>query len=99
MARLTRTQLTALAADRILVLDGAMGTMIQSYGLDEADFRGELLADHPQDLKGNNDILSLTRPDVIRQIHEEYLAAGADMAIWTNISSPKVSSATGRPVI
>jgi 5-methyltetrahydrofolate--homocysteine methyltransferase len=65
------------------VIDGAMGTMIQRYHLQEADFRGERLAAHPKDLKGNNDLLVLTRPDVIRQIHEQYLAAGADI-IETN---------------
>jgi len=81
--RLTRDILTRLAADRILVLDGAMGTMIQTYGLGEAEFRGELLADHPVDLKGNNDILSLTRPEVISGIYRGYLEAGADI-ITTN---------------
>ena len=65
--------------DRILVLDGAMGTMIQRYALAEADFRGTLLAEHPQQLKGNNDLLVLTRPDVIKDIHSRYLAAGADI--------------------
>ena len=65
--------------DRILVLDGAMGTMVQRYGLDENDFRGTLLAGHAKQLKGNNDILVLTRPDVIREIHTRYLAAGADI--------------------
>jgi 5-methyltetrahydrofolate--homocysteine methyltransferase len=81
--RLTREILTSMAADRILVLDGAMGTMIQTFDLGEADFRGELLADHPRDLKGNNDILSLTRPEVISGIYRGYLAAGADI-ITTN---------------
>jgi len=81
--RLTREFLTRLASDRILVLDGAMGTMIQTFGLGEADFRGELLADHPADLKGNNDILNLTRPDVISGIYRGYLEAGADI-ITTN---------------
>lgn len=61
------------------MLDGAMGTMIQRYALAEADFRGTLLAEHPQQLKGNNDLLVLTRPDVIRDIHSRYLAAGADI--------------------
>ena len=65
--------------DRILVLDGAMGTMIQRYALAEADFRGTLLTEHPQQLKGNNDLLVLTRPDVIRDIHSRYLGAGADI--------------------
>src|SRR6187455_1383476 len=68
---------------RILVLDGAMGTMIQRYRLSEADFRGERFRDHPRDLKGDNDLLVLTRPDVISAIHHEYLAAGADL-IETN---------------
>jgi 5-methyltetrahydrofolate--homocysteine methyltransferase len=76
-------QLPALLQERIVVLDGAMGTMIQRYKLTEADFRGERFKDHPKDLKGNNDLLVLTRPDVILEIHEQYLAAGADI-IETN---------------
>jgi len=83
MLRLTRKQLREIAARRILILDGAMGTMIQQYGLDEADFRGKMLADHPVDLKGNNDLLCLTRPDVVSEIYRDYLAAGADI-ITTN---------------
>ncbi|MEY4750969.1 MAG: hypothetical protein RIQ60_3183 [Pseudomonadota bacterium] len=80
----TRAQsLPGLLASRIAILDGAMGTMIQRYPLTEADFRGERLADHPTDLKGNNDLLVLTRPDVIAEIHAQYLAAGADI-IETN---------------
>src|SRR5690606_2941904 len=75
--------LTQLLAERILLLDGAMGTMIQSYKLVEADYRGERFADFPHDLKGNNDLLSLTSPDVIRAIHRGYLEAGADI-IETN---------------
>jgi 5-methyltetrahydrofolate--homocysteine methyltransferase len=71
--------LPALLRQRILIIDGAMGTMIQRYKLTEADFRGERFNGHPKDLKGNNDLLVLTRPDVIRQIHEQYLAAGADI--------------------
>ena len=59
--------------ERILVLDGAMGTMIQRYALDEEAFRGTLFAGHPMQLKGNNDLLVLTRPDVIREIHSKYL--------------------------
>lgn len=69
--------------DRIVILDGAMGTMIQRYKLGEADYRGTRFADHPKDLKGNNELLQFTRPDVIREIHEQYLAAGADL-IETN---------------
>ena len=72
-----------LLRERILVLDGAMGTMIQGYGLTEADFRGERFRDHPRDLKGDNELLCLTRPDVIREIHDAYLEAGADI-IETN---------------
>lgn len=78
-----------LLAERILVLDGAMGTMIQRYSLDEADFRGDRFADHPSSLKGNNDLLVLTRPDVIRSIHMEYLEAGSDI-IETNTFSCNV---------
>jgi 5-methyltetrahydrofolate--homocysteine methyltransferase len=70
-------------SQRIAIIDGAMGTMIQRHRLGEADFRGERFADHGKDLKGNNDLLVLTRPDVIRQIHEQYLDAGADI-IETN---------------
>ena len=75
--------LPALLEQRILVLDGAMGTLIQRYRLSEADYRGERFKDHPKDLKGNNDLLPLTRPDVIAQIHDRYLEAGADL-IETN---------------
>ena len=69
--------------ERILVLDGSMGAYLQSFGLGEADFRGERLAAHPQDLKGNNDILCLTRPDLIERIHGGYVDAGADL-VTTN---------------
>jgi len=80
----TRAQaLPDILKQRIAILDGAMGTMIQRYKLGEADFRGERFRDHGKDLKGNNDLLQLTRPDVIREIHEQYLEAGADI-IETN---------------
>ncbi|MDB5751833.1 MAG: metH [Ramlibacter sp.] len=76
----TRGQaLPALLARRIVILDGAMGTMIQRFKLVEADYRGDRLRDHPKDVKNNGDLLVLTRPDVIRDIHEGYLAAGADI--------------------
>src|SRR3954471_8222817 len=78
--------LRALLARRVLILDGAMGTMIQRYQLTEADWRGERFKDHPKDLKGNSDALILSRPDVISAIHHEYLAAGADL-IETNTFS------------
>ncbi len=80
----TRAQaLPAILEQRIAILDGAMGTMIQRFKLDEAQYRGERFKDFPKDVKGNNELLSLTRPDVIRDIHEGYLAAGADL-IETN---------------
>jgi 5-methyltetrahydrofolate--homocysteine methyltransferase len=75
--------LPALMRQRIVILDGAMGTMIQRYRLGEADYRGTRFADHPKDLKGNNELLVFTRPDVITEIHEAYLAVGADI-IETN---------------
>ncbi|MDE2346711.1 MAG: homocysteine S-methyltransferase family protein, partial [Gammaproteobacteria bacterium] len=67
--------LEAILRQRILMLDGAMGTMIQARKLEEADFRGERFKIHPKDLKGNNDLLNLTRPDIIAAIHREYLEA------------------------
>ncbi|MGA1288146.1 MAG: homocysteine S-methyltransferase family protein [Rubrivivax sp.] len=75
--------LPALLQQRIVIIDGAMGTMIQRERLSESDFRGERFAAHPKDLKGNNDLLVLTRPDLIARIHDEYLRAGADI-IETN---------------
>jgi len=71
--------LTAALHERVLVLDGAMGTMIQAYGLSEADYRGERFADHGSDQQGNNDLLSLTQPELIREVHRKYLEAGADL--------------------
>lgn len=82
-----------IAKDRILILDGAMGTMIQQYGLTEQDFRGDRFTDVPVMLKGNNDILSITRPDVIRDIHRKYLDAGADIITTNTFSSQRVSMA------
>jgi len=78
---------------RILVIDGAMGTMIQRYQLSEADFRGDRFADHPRDLKGNNDLLSLTRPDIIKAIHTEYLEAGADILETNTFNAQRISLA------
>jgi len=74
---------SGLLKNRILFLDGAMGTMIQRYKLQELDFRGEQFKDHRIDLKGNNDLLCLTRPEIITEIHTNYLASGADI-IETN---------------
>jgi 5-methyltetrahydrofolate--homocysteine methyltransferase len=76
---------------RILVLDGAMGTMIQQAGLEEADYRGERFAQHGSDLKGNNDLLSLTRPDVISGIHRRYLEAGADIIETNTFNSTAIA--------
>ena len=77
--------------NRILLLDGAMGTMIQTYSLEEADFRGELLRDVPGMMMGNNDLLSLTRPDVILDIHRRYLEAGADIITTNTFNSQRIS--------
>src|SRR6187200_2189066 len=87
------SQLHSLLAKRILILDGAMGTMIQRYKLTEPDFRGERLKDHAKDLRGNNDLLILTRPDVISEIHHQYLAAGADIIETNTFSSTTVAQA------
>ena len=83
MAYTRAAALPALLAQRIVIIDGAMGTMIQRYKLGEADYRGERFKGHAKDLKGNNELLQLTRPDVLREIHAAYLAAGADI-IETN---------------
>ncbi|ETD21337.1 MULTISPECIES: methionine synthase [Prevotellaceae] len=84
------------AAQRILILDGAMGTMIQDYGLTENDFRNEQLANIPEQMKGNNDVLNLTRPDVIMDIHRRYLQAGADIIETNTFSSQRISQADYR---
>jgi 5-methyltetrahydrofolate--homocysteine methyltransferase len=83
--------LEKLLSHRILVLDGAMGTMIQRHKLTEADFRGERFKQHPRDLRGNNDVLVLTRPDVIRGIHDQYLAAGADIIETCTFSGTSIA--------
>ncbi len=86
-----RARLEALLDERILILDGAMGTMIQRHGLDEAAFRGERFAGHGQDLKGNNDLLVLTRPDVIGGIHHAYFEAGSDIVETNTFSSTAIA--------
>ena len=83
--------LEAAAAERVLVLDGAMGTMIQRHELGEADFRGTLYADHDRELAGNNDLLSLTRPEIIRDIHASFLDAGADIVTTNTFNANRVS--------
>ncbi|MEY4940107.1 MAG: hypothetical protein RIQ93_1842, partial [Verrucomicrobiota bacterium] len=83
----------ALFASRLVVLDGAMGSMIQTYNLSEADFRGKRFSAHPHDLQGNNDLLALTRPDVIAKIHADYFAAGADIVETNTFSSTSIAQA------
>lgn len=88
-----RPSIDDLLAQRILVLDGAMGTMIQRYQFTEADYRGELFKDWPSDLKGNNDLLALTKPEAIRAIHEQYLEAGADILETNTFNGNRLSQA------
>ena len=82
-----------LLQERILIIDGAMGTMIQRYHLEEADYRGERFKDWPSDVKGNNDLLCLTRPDIIKEIHKQYLEAGADIIETNTFNAQKISLA------
>lgn len=84
-------QLHKALEDRILVIDGAMGSMIQTYDLQEADYRGDRFADFPKDLKGNNDLLCLTKPEVIREIHRAYLDAGADILETNTFNGTRVA--------
>src|SRR5215210_5248889 len=87
------SRLRQLLQHRILILDGAMGTMIQRHKLTEADFRGTRFANHPRDLRGNNDVLVLTRPDVIGEIHRDYLQAGSDIIETNTFSSTAIAQA------
>jgi len=89
-------QLAAILERRILILDGAMGTMIQGYALSESDYRGARFAAHSHDLKGNNDLLTLTCPQIIREIHEQYLAAGADVIETNTFNSTSIAQADYR---
>ncbi|HEU0064137.1 MAG TPA: homocysteine S-methyltransferase family protein, partial [Flavisolibacter sp.] len=82
-----------LLKERILIIDGAMGTMIQRYKLEEGDYRGERFKDWKSDLKGNNDLLCLTKPDIIKEIHKEYLNAGADIIETNTFNAQRVSLA------
>jgi len=86
-------QLSKILKERILTLDGAMGSMLQRHKLEEADFRGNQFKDHPKPLKGNNDILSLTQPDIIREIHKAYLEAGADIIETNTFNATSISQA------
>ena len=93
MTKPGKHDLEALMKERIIMLDGAMGTMIQQEKLVEYDFRGEVFANHKCELKGNNDLLSLTRPDVIRKIHSAYFEAGSDMVETNTFSSTSIAMA------
>lgn len=86
-------QLPALLQQRILILDGAMGTMIQRYKLDEAAYRSTRFKDFPRDVKGNNELLSITQPQIIREIHDQYFAAGADIVETNTFGATAVAQA------
>ncbi len=88
---MNKPDIRSLLAERILVLDGAMGTMIQRYALEESDFRGTLFVDHTHSQKGNNDLLCLTRPDIIREIHDQYLEAGSDILETNTFNANAIS--------
>ncbi len=90
---MVKKDIRELLKERILVLDGAMGTMIQQYQLEEKDYRGERFADYHTDIKGNNDLLSITRPDVIENIHKAYLEAGADIIETNTFNGTSISQA------
>src|SRR5690242_20224847 len=87
------SRLPGLLRERIVLIDGAMGTMIQAHQLDEAGYRGERFKSWPRDLKGNNDLLNLTRPEIIQGIHRQYLEAGADIIETNTFNSTSISMA------
>ena len=87
------SELTKILSKRVMILDGGMGTMIQGYKLNESDFRGELFKNHAHDLKGNNDLLSLTRPDVCLAIHKDYLKNGADIIETNTFNGTSIAQA------
>ncbi|WP_223670402.1 methionine synthase [Kangiella shandongensis] len=89
----TRTSIRELLKEKILVLDGAMGTMIQQYKLEEEDYRGQRFADWHSDIKGNNDLLSLTQPQIIKDIHQEYLEAGSDIIETNTFNATRIAMA------
>src|SRR5712691_4984389 len=86
-------RLDGLLRERILVLDGGMGTLVQSYTLSEADFRGERFRDHPRDLRGDTDLICLTRPDIVSAIHRAYLDAGADIIETNTFTATRIAQA------
>ena len=93
----TRQLLESLLAERVLILDGAMGTMVQACKFDEQDFRGEQFAEHPRDLKDCNDLLSITQPEAIEDIHRQYLEAGADIIETNTFNATAISMADYEP--
>ena len=86
-------QLLATARERVLVLDGSWGVMIQRQGLEESDYRGDRFEHHNGQLKGNNDILCITRPDIIADLHDQYFAAGSDISETNTFSSTAIAQA------
>src|SRR3954454_24018332 len=93
MSRDVAAEISEIAQERILVLDGAWGVLLQSSGLSEADFRGERFADHPRDLLNNPDLLNITQPDVVRKVHEAYFTAGADIATTNTFTATSIGQA------
>ena len=91
--KLTAETFKKLLTEKILVIDGAMGTMIQQHNLTEEDFRGERFKNHPHDLKGNNDLLSITQPEIIKEIHRAYFEAGADIVETNTFNGTPISQA------
>ena len=87
------SKIESAAGDRIIMLDGAMGTMLQKQQLEEADFRGDRFADWPSPLKGNNDLLVLTKPEAVRKVHDAFLAAGADLIETNSFNATTISQA------
>ena len=87
----TRKKLDQLLSERILVLDGGWGTMVQGFQLQEEDYRKDLFPDHPKDLKGCHDVLCLTRPDLVEKVHSAYLEAGADIVETNTFSATSIS--------
>ncbi|MCO5249544.1 MAG: homocysteine S-methyltransferase family protein [Chitinophagales bacterium] len=88
-----KMKITDIIKERVLILDGAMGTMLQAYKFSEEDFRGELFKDHPKSLKGNNDLLSLTQPQAIEKVHSQYFDAGADIIETNTFSGTTIAMA------
>src|SRR5581483_3857155 len=93
MTRDVAADIRRIAAERILVLDGAWGVLLQNRGLTEEDFRGERFASHPRDLKNNPDLLNLTRPDIVRSVHDSYFEAGADIATTNTFTATSIAQA------